>query len=302
MRRDARILRRLQYFEATARLGSASQAADELGVTRSAVSHQLSDLRRTIGEDLFDRTAQGLELTNAGRQLAQRLSMAFRILDTSVAHAIGGERPVVRIAACSSFGPYWLAPRLSEFRAAHPDIDVDLRLYGQDPELTQASADCIVTAQDVKPGYASVDLFVENSFPVTAPDMLKSGRLADLPLITTDTGVIDLGSDWRTFVEATGESWARPGETEWLRCSHYILALELAKAGLGIALIPDFVSASSIRDRHLARVGTGSFNHEGRIYRACFKEEHAAEPDIHATITWLRRTARIGREKVIAAQ
>lgn len=294
-RRNALILRRLQYFEATARLGSAKLAADELGVSPSAISHQLSDLKRTIGENLFERTAQGLELTSAGRQLAQRLSMAFRILDTSVAQAIGSERHVVRIAACSSFGPYWLAPRLPEFRAAHSDFDVELRLYGQDPELTQASADCIITAQAVKPGFVSVDLFPENSFPIAAPEALKKGRPTDLPLITTNTEIHKLGSDWRSFFEATGESWARPDEAEWLRCSHYILAFEMAKAGMGAALIPDFVSAHSIRDRQLERIGTASFNHEDRFYRVCVKEEHSSDPDIQATVTWLRRAARIER-------
>lgn len=302
IRRDSSILRRLQYFEATARHQSIALAAEELGVSPSAVSHQLSELKRTIGEDLLKKSGRGVELTSAGHMLAQRLSMAFSILETSVSSAIGSKRPVVRIAACSSFGPFWLAPRLAEFRKARPDIDVELRLYGRDPELTHASADCIVTAQEVKLGYASVDLFKEKAIAVAAPGLVRGNALTGVTLITTDTHEARLGADWRAFTSTADEGLALPAEVDWLRCSHYILALESAKAGLGAALVPDFVAENAISEGRIVRLGTGSMNNDGRFYRACYKEAHEGNQEIQAVVTWLRRSARNGRPNSWAAQ
>ncbi len=258
----------------------------------SAVSHQLSDLKRTLGEDLFAKSGRTLKLTNAGQMLAQRLSTAFNLLDTSIAKVTGEDRPVVRIAACSAFGPFWLAPQLGVFRDLHPEIDVELRLYGQDPELTNASADCIVTAQKVTPGYASIDLFHERAIMVASPLVAANEQLANLPLITTNTDDDDLGADWHEFVGQTGAFAQVPNTSGWLRCSHYILALETAKAGLGVALIPDFVAAAAIEDGHLIRIGEASFNNEGRVYRLCFKDARKNDREIQAVVGWLRRAVR----------
>lgn len=288
--RNARLLRRLQYFEAAARLGSISRAADELGVTASAVSHQLTDLRRSIGEDLFVRKGRGLALTDAGELLAGRVATAFGILDRSIIDAIGkSERKIVTVAACSSFAPYWLIPRIPEFKSTHPDIDVEFRLYAEDPELTQATADCIVTAQAVKPGYSSIDLFEERSFAVAAPDLLKGRDLASVPLITIDTEEDAFAADWMAYAKATKLGFEVSKFRNWVRCSHYLLSLEAAKARLGVALLPDFVTETAIDEGKLRNLGLGDFNNEGRLYRACFKEARRNEPELQAFVTWLKR-------------
>lgn len=291
--RHANILRRLQYFEATARLGSVSKAAEELGVTASAVSHQLAELKRTVGEELFSKSGRGIALTEPGKLLADRVATAFRMLDTSVADVIGGEvRPIVQVAACSSFGPFWLVPRIFAFTQNNPGIDIDFRLYARDPELTQASADCIITAQDVKPGYASIDLFAERSFAVAAPCLVEENRLDAVALITTDTDDTDFAADWKSYAASRRKAIDVSEDRDWVRCSHYILALEAAKSGLGMALIPDFVSASAVRDGQLVDVGLGDFNNEGRVYRVCYKEERQMEPALKLFVGWLKRASR----------
>lgn len=287
---NANTLRRLQYFEVTARLGSVRRAAEDLGVSPSAVSHQLAELRRAVGEDLFVRSGRGLALTNAGRLLAERLSTAFGILNSSMTTLIGEEPPIVRVAACSSFGPYWLMPRLAGFRKARPDLDIEMRLYARDPELTQATADCIVTAQPVKPGYAHVDLFEERAIAVAAPGVAGNGRVAGVPLITTDTAEGDLGDDWRVIAKATGVSLSN--DPEWVRCTHYVLALEAAKAGLGAAIIPDFVAAQALEEGRLVDLDLGGHRLENRTYRACYKEARGNEPGLRAFVAWLKRSVR----------
>lgn len=291
-RRDPSIFRRLEYFEATARHGSISKAAAELGVSPSAVSHQLSDLRQTIGEELFVRSGRGVVLTNAGRRMAETLSTAFGLLESSLDTAIGVERTVVSVAACSSFGPYWLVPRLPEFKDAHPDTEIELRLYSKDPELTQATADCIVTAQPVKSGYVSIDLFEESAIAVASPGLVKNGRIEGVPLVTTDTAEAELGDDWRLVADAAG--LALPKYPEWIRCTHYVLALEAAKAGMGIAIIPDFVAADAIKDGRLVDIGLGNHRLEHRTYRVCYKEVRGKETALQNVLTWLKRAGRDG--------
>lgn len=289
--RNAHLVRRLQYFEAVARIGSISKASVELGVSPSAISHQLADLRRTIGEELFERRGRGLILTEAGELLAARLATAFEILDRSISDAIGeSERKILKVAACSSFGPYWLIPKISEFKISNPDIDIDFRLYAEDPELTQATADCIVTAQDVKPGYESVDLFEERSFAVAARGLPIGTDLRTVPLITIDSEEPDFAADWKAYAAVVEPALDISKDQEWVRCSHYILAMEAAKAGLGVALLPDFLTASALDAGQLVDLGWGEFNHEDRFYRLCFKEARKNEPELRAFVAWLKRS------------
>jgi DNA-binding transcriptional LysR family regulator len=229
-------------------------------------------------------------LTSAGKRMAERLSTAFGILDSSLNSAIGIERKVVSIAACSSFGPYWLIPRLADFKDAHPDTEIELRLYSKDPELTQATADCIVTAQPVKAGYASIDLFEESAIAVAPPGLVRNGRIDDVPLITTDTADAELGDDWR-FVAAAADVLL-PKSPEWVRCTHYVLALEAAKSGLGVAIIPDFVAADAIGEGRLVNLGLGEHRLENRTYRICFKEARRREAALQKVLAWIKRSSR----------
>ena len=284
------MLRRLRTFEATARLGSIALAANELGVSASAVSHQMTDLRKEIGEELFVRSGRSLVLTAAGKQLAERISAAFELIDMSLVHLIGEARTVIRIAVCSAFGPYWLVPRLPELRSARSDLDLELLLYTSDPELTHQSADCIVTARAVAPGYSYVDLFKEELMAVAAPGLVQGDDLSEVTLITTDTDEEDFGRDWSHLFPRASSPVSR-AERNWIPCSHYILAAEAAKAGLGAAVIPDFMATPLIAEGRLVQLGPGWIPAGGRVYRACFKEARRNEEAIRAVMTWLKRAA-----------
>lgn len=79
---------------------------------------------------------------------------------------------MLRLAVCSSFGPGWLIPRLASFYATHPGVDLQLRLYAQDPEQTADVADAFITAREVKPGFAAVHVLDEM---LVADDSAKGG-------------------------------------------------------------------------------------------------------------------------------
>jgi LysR family transcriptional regulator, glycine cleavage system transcriptional activator len=118
-------LNALKCFEAAARSGSFSKAADELHVTQSAVSHQIRQLEEHFGFPLFDRQGRQTVPTLRGRELAEALSEAFGIMASACKRAQqANSRPSLTIAALPSVATIWLIPRLSDFFRDHPEIGV----------------------------------------------------------------------------------------------------------------------------------------------------------------------------------
>ena len=161
--------RALQAFEAVSRHMSVSAAAVELGVTQSAVSHQIRLLTEEMGERLLQKQGRGVALTAAGDRLASRLQVAFADIARSVMETIGTARTTVRLAVCSSFAPGWLIPRLSRLYAHNPSFDLQLCMYAQDPILTDTVADAFITSMTPETGFYSLLLKKEMLVPVASP-------------------------------------------------------------------------------------------------------------------------------------
>lgn len=274
--------RALEAFEAVSRHLSVSAAAAELGVTQSAVSHQLRLLADLVGERLVQKQGRGIALTEAGERLARKLQPAFAEIVRSVGDAIGGTRNVVRLAICSSFGPAWLVPRLAGFYATNPAFDLQLLMYARDPELTDAVADAFVTTLPTEKGFDSVLLWAEQLVPVVSS---TADPAAEAVLITTDLQPGRHGADWKAYAALSGRDLATDGR--WLFASHYLIALEMVKSGLGAALVPEFLAArgleaGTLRQLHHAALPT----HED--YYLCVKESRRSEPALDALIRWFK--------------
>lgn len=283
---NPRILRSLQYFEAVARLGTVAAAAEEIGVSASAVSHQLRSLSNFVGEDLFVRAGRGLALTDRGVRLQLQVASAFSELASALSDSVGEKKARLRIAVCSSFGPHWLASRLPDFLRRNPTIDVELRLYCRDPEQTESVADAIVTALPVVAGFESVSLFEEILVAVGTSGVTLDGASAMPRLITTDIPPARVGEDWQAFFALTDRATENLDDEQFVRCSHYMLAIALAKAGLGAALVPDFVLEDSQVSAGLTVLDSAKVP-TGRIYQLCYKQSRAMEPDLQSLAVWL---------------
>lgn len=286
-RRNTGLIRGLHYFEAVARHRSVKVAAEELGVSQSAVSHQLRELTEFLGEQLLERSGRGIALTPTGQRLAEKLAVSFAGLQSSVEDVVGTGRKALRLAVCSCFGPGWLIPRLPDFLAAHPELDIELRLYAQDPQLTDEVADAIVTAYPVRRGFSSLRVAEELLVAVeTAGRDVPPGRRRER-LITTDPDDTNIGQDWRDYCAHTRRNLSDLQSGSWLRCTHYLLALEMARAGMGVALVPDFlaqreVGSGTLRYLDEARVPSG------RVYHLCFKATRAQEAGIRSLVGWIK--------------
>lgn len=281
--------RSLQAFEAVSRHMSVSLAAEELGITQSAVSHQIRQLCEELGEKLLVKQGRGVVLTPAGNKLAQRLQAAFTDIGRSVNEVIGGELGRVRIAVCCSFGPGWLIPRLPRFRAINPNVELQLSLQMKEPELTDAVADAFITAKPREPGFTTMLVREERLVAISLPT-LKSGFGRDLPLITTQTQPCKVGNDWRQFVRIAGLDIQDPPGGHWLLATHFMLALAMAKAGMGAALVPDFMVERDIAEGMLVRVDE-AFLPTGDDYYLCIKEGRKGEPALENLARWFRLEA-----------
>ncbi|RPH70482.1 MAG: LysR family transcriptional regulator, partial [Hyphomicrobiales bacterium] len=135
-KKETAVLRGLQYFEAVNRHASLKLAAQDLGVTESAVSHQMRRFSALIGRQLLAKSGRGIVLTATGQELAAKLSVAFAGVESLVKELVGGGPDTLQLAVCSSFGPGWLIERLEDFYDAHPEIDLQLKLHAQDPLIS----------------------------------------------------------------------------------------------------------------------------------------------------------------------
>ena len=279
-------LRTLQAFEAASRHLSLAKAAHELGVTQSAISHQLRLLSEIVGEKLLVKAGRNVALTEAGRRLATRLQAAFNQIDRSVAEVIGAERDTVRLAVCSSFAPGWLIGRLKGFYEVNPGIDLQLRMYAKDPALTDEVADAFVTTFPTEKGFWALKLMAERLIPV-GPTGLASNGVNKLPLITTTVDPARLGGDWAAYCETAGIALSDLRSGPWLQVTHYVLALEMARTGLGAALVPDFLAAKDIACGALRQLWPdGLPTHED--YYLCLKTSRRDEPSLKALTKWFR--------------
>lgn len=138
-------LNALRAFEAAARHLSIKEAAAEIGVTPSAVSHQIRLLEDSLGVELLRRAGARLELTPAGQALAPGLNAGFRQLGESVG-TLQKERKLgpLRLSLPPGFAAHWLLPRLAAYPAARPGFELELQTTQEIADLAAGSADAAV--------------------------------------------------------------------------------------------------------------------------------------------------------------
>lgn len=278
-------LRGFQVFEAVARHRSITRAASELGITQSAVSHQLRNLADRTGEDLVERRGRAISLTEAGARLALSLGSAFDLIEQQVT-SLEGDRRIVRAGVYSSFATGWLIPRLSHFLDAHPDIDLRLVMLYDPHETSSRVADLFITSEPVEVGYTARRLFGEQLVPVSAATG-PADFTSPIRLISAEAEIGLAGRAWEAFALLNDLDTSAIKSGDWLCCSHYILALEMVQSGLGAALLPDFMVARQLADGTLQRL-PGIALPTGQSYEIHTAIERRQDPALGSFSTWLQ--------------
>lgn len=228
-------LNALRAFEAAARLGSFAAAAEELSVTPGAISQHVKAVEAWSGVALFRRRAQGVELTEAGRQVAPVLAGAFDGIGEAT-RMIREMKPraTLTIAALPSVAQLWLYPRLAAIRSALPGVKLSITALETPPNLRRDLFDLSLFPRDPDDCPEGVVLAPDEIFPVAAPQV--AARVRANGDLTAETLLNDesWASDWPDWAEREGI--ALPDLTDAPRFSLYSLAVAEAVAGAGILM------------------------------------------------------------------
>ncbi|MGR3737737.1 MAG: LysR substrate-binding domain-containing protein [Limimaricola soesokkakensis] len=162
----------LRAFAAVAELQNFTRAAEALGLTQTAVSHQIAQLEAFIGQPVFVRGRSGAVLTPLGRTLLPSVEGGLALLrDGFAAARQAGAMGRLAIQTTPEFGSQWLAPRLERFLRAHPDITVSLSMDYRRADLRAGEADLAIWLGSGSPDLDGQRLGLEEEFAVCAPDL-----------------------------------------------------------------------------------------------------------------------------------
>jgi LysR family glycine cleavage system transcriptional activator len=288
MRRRLPPLKALPAFEAAARHLSFTAAADELGLTHGAISHQMKALEAHLGVALFRRLNRRIELTEVGNAFLRAVRTALDVVETSANQiAAPAQRGPLVLSCLPTFMMRWLLPRLYEFSAKHPDIEVRLSASYAPVDFAQDSVDAAIrVGTPTWPGGIEAHAFLEERVgPVCSPDLLKRrplARPADLrqhTLLHTDSRL----DAWPHWIEVVGVKGIASGKGP--RFEHYYFLLEAAVGGLGVALAPYPLVAEDLRRGRL--VAPLDFVSSDRAYYFLSLRERANVAKIRTFRSWL---------------
>ena len=173
-------LNALRAFIAVARHGGVSRASEELNLTHSAVSHQIRSLQDELGVPLFNKVGRGLGLTPEGNRFAARVEAAFGEIEDAAYELRANQHKRLNVSTISSFAACWLLPRLGDFIASCPDIDVEVHSTNTPTSLASGEGDVqIGFGTGPYPGMFSELLLRDWLFPVCSPEFARHYDLHD---------------------------------------------------------------------------------------------------------------------------
>jgi LysR family transcriptional regulator, glycine cleavage system transcriptional activator len=236
-------LNALRVFEVAARTGSYAKAGAELGLTHGAVSRQITALETWLGQRLFVRTGRRMTATPAARVFAAEVSLSFdRVSAAAEACGRPSVRRILRVNAPTTMAMRWLIPRLDQFHADRPEVEVavttattlhDELRGGFDIAIRRGSAE-----QAMWPQYRVAHVLSEADTLIVSPalneraPLLQPADVAEHVLLGTETRP----GDWTGWLERAGLSLG-PGQRRRV-FDHFFVTLQAVVDGLGIGIGP----------------------------------------------------------------
>jgi LysR family transcriptional regulator, glycine cleavage system transcriptional activator len=284
-------LNALRAFEAAARLGSFSSAAESLHVTHGAISRQVRNLEQWLGVAVFERAGRRVRLTTEGRDYLHAIQSAFDAIATAT-QRLSEVRTRRRIAidALPTFTMRWLLPRLARFPL---HSEVELRIVTSDRPLSGAADGFDVAIRrgpEDWPGCVAQEFLVEHDIPVCSPVLLKRVPLKDVrdlarhTLLYSDTRP----NAWERWLTAAGAPDLKIKSRQ--QFDHFYLTLQAAADGLGVALGPRPIIDEEISAGRLAAPLAGPAV-RSRAYWWVMPNSRAGDPVLRAFCDWLAKEA-----------
>ncbi len=196
----------IRVFEAAARHGSFTKAAEELGMTQAAVSYQIKLLEERIGAQLFLRRPRQVTLTEVGARLSPVISDAFDMMRAAIAATRENADGVLTISTIPTFAANWLVPRLGSFQLAQPNLAVRLQANREIIDFSRQDADIGIRSGSGKwPGLVAHRIFDADFTPMLSPKLAASIGGVKSPEDLLRLTIVDPGDPWwRLWFNAAG--------------------------------------------------------------------------------------------------
>ena len=276
-------------FEAAARLGSFRMAANELGITRSAVSHQVKSLEQHLGLQLFRRDARRAELTQSGQTYFPAVREAFDQIEAQTrALRPPASDNELTVQVYVTVALKWLIPRLHDFERRYPDMKVRLSTSYFDWDFDEKNVDTgLILARNRQPQHYYRMLFRSLLTPVCAPSLLKGPNALTSPEDLRKHKLLYVYTaeeDWHIWLEAAGITGIKLSDR--LAFDSYILAQEAAIEGRGVAMTIGPFATEELKTGRLVQPFSLRVPHRHNWLFAC-SAENRMKPKIRRFEDWL---------------
>ena len=282
----------IRVFEAASRHENFSRAAEELAMTQAAVSYQMKVLEERLGVTLFVRHARGMTLTDVGRRIAPQITAAFQTLKEAFTSARAESGSVLSITAPRTFATNWLAGRLGDFNAAHPNLSVRLEVSDQMVDLARSSFDAAIRGiPRPTPGLVSHFLIRMPVTPLASPSFLAAHKLKTpkdllaVPRLSPEDDWWDLWFD--TLLGRAIDRKNGPG----IRFESQVLDGHAAIAGHGVAILSPPMFKSAIDTGLLVQPFKHTALYKHGFYLV-YPEHKRTLPKVKALRDWLLRAVK----------
>ena len=295
MRRKIPSLQALACLDAAARHESYTRAAQELAMTQSAVSRQITTLEEFLGVALFRRTRHGVALTERGAEYAAQVALRLQALeqDTLDVMSTQGSGGSLHLAAVPTFATRWLIPRLPTLAALHPEITVHIETRTRPFMFAETSFDAALYAASADQignwaGTRALRLLTEEMIPVCSPKFLgtqtalAAEAIAQLPLLQQSTRP----TAWRQWFDALGV--AAPLALSGPRYELFSMTASAAAQGLGLALVPRLLIEAELLRGELV-VACDRRTQSERAYYLVTPDRADERPVMACFLAWLRK-------------
>jgi len=284
-------LRGLRTFCVAARHESLRTAGEELFVTGSAISHQIKSLEQELGEPLFVRGSRSLELTETGRALYEDINPLIEQLNKIAAsYKIGGRRSSVRISVQPFFASELFVPRLAEFTAIHPEIDIQVGTSDESSEKHPVNADLSIRLfRSPPPDMPSDLLFPLRVVPAGSKEFSKTVTVKNKTIVS-EFPIIVHETHPKAWEQWAIESGIRlPQDARVTRLDSMIAVARAAERGIGAALVPVPLRDRWFESGSLVRLFKKELVADVSYYQVC-KEDRAQDEGVRALREWILET------------
>lgn len=298
MKRDCPTIQELLAFDAVARQGSITLAAEALCITASAVSKQISGLESFIGRPLLQKNGRGVLLTPQGQVYWQKIGGSLRAIETATYEVRSGHAGagLLTVASVPTFLTKWLIPRLPSFSQKNRRVTLSFSRHLEPTDGIPPGVDAAIRyGPDAWPGVVSEYIAGHEFVLIAAPSLLGgSHRIAEPADITGHTLLHHDGAPtaWRKWAAQHGvpESQTIAGP----RFAQYSSLIQAALSGLGLGLVPRILVLAELSDGSLyIPCGTSVAIEQG--HHLCYRADRLNLPSFVAFRAWLleegRRTA-----------